>query len=392
MNYILFEKNTDRIRPFSDLHASFELMTGAFDNIQRLIRSISKNDTIQLFVRKDIEDLIKHKYPDFDVNPDYFEPGIYLNGNCLWYPEDITLINNNRSYSNINGIVSFHTESKISLNDLSRYIDEQSQVSTKLDSVISVKYLWEIFDILNQSIGLDFSLMNTSKQGNIHPSCIFIKDENIIINDKATVSAGVVLDASEGPIIIDSNSFIDIGSLIKGPVYIGTNTKINPGTKLNGSVSIGSFCKIGGEVEDSVFQGFSNKQHDGFLGHSYVGEWVNLGANTNTSDLKNNYSKVKIFTKKDDFIDTGKMFIGSIIGDFTRTAIGTKLNTGTYIGVGSNLFDDGFQDKFIPSFSWGKNDRVGLNRFIKSIDKAMNRRNCKMPDTLKNRIITIYKK
>tara|TARA_Y100000768_G_scaffold377958_1_gene351798 strand:+ start:326 stop:1504 length:1179 start_codon:yes stop_codon:yes gene_type:complete len=392
MNYILFEKDTERIRPFSDLHASFELMTGAFDNFQRLIRSISKNDTIQLFVRQDIEDLIKHKYPDFDVNPDYFEPGVYLNGDCLWYPEDLTLIKNNRSYSNINGIVSFHTDLKISLNDLSSYINQQSQVSTKLDSVISIKYLWEIFDILNQSIGLDFSLMNTSKQGNIHPSCIFIKDENIIINDKAIVSAGVVLDASEGPIVIDSNSFIDIGSLIKGPVYIGTNTKINPGTKLNGSVSIGSFCKIGGEVEDSVIQGFSNKQHDGFLGHSYVGEWVNLGANTNTSDLKNNYSKVKVFTKKDDFIDTDKMFIGSIIGDFTRTAIGTKLNTGTYIGVGSNLFDDGFQDKFIPSFSWGKNDRIGLNRFIKSIDKAMNRRNCKMPDTLKNRIIAIYKK
>ena len=392
MNYILFEKDTERIRPFSDLHASFELMTGAFDNFQRLIRSISKNDTIQLFVRQDIEDLIKHKYPDFDVNPDYFEPGVYLNGDCLWYPEDLNLINNNRSYSNINGIVSFHTDSKISLNDLSSYINQQSQVSTKLDSVISIKYLWEIFDILNQSIGLDFSLMNTSKQGNIHPSCIFIKDENIIINDKAIVSAGVVLDASEGPIIIDSNSFIDIGSLIKGPVYIGTNTKINPGTKLNGSVSIGSFCKIGGEVEDSVIQGFSNKQHDGFLGHSYVGEWVNLGANTNTSDLKNNYSKVKVFTKKDDFIDTNKMFIGSIIGDFTRTAIGTKLNTGTYIGVGSNLFDDGFQDKFVPSFSWGKNDRIGLNRFIKSIDKAMNRRNCKLPNTLKNRIIAIYKK
>ena len=392
MNYILFEKDTERIRPFSDLHASFELMTGAFDNFQRLIKSISKNDTIQLFVRKDIEDLIKHKYPDFDVNPDNFEPGAYLNGDCLWYPEDLALINNNRSYSNMNGIVAFHTDSKISLNDLSSYINQQSQVSTKLDSVISIKYLWEIFDILNQSIGLDFSLMNTSKQGNIHPSCIFIKDENIIINDKAIVSAGVVLDASEGPIIIDSNSFIDIGSLIKGPVYIGTNTKINPGTKLNGSVSIGSFCKIGGEVEDSVIQGFSNKQHDGFLGHSYVGEWVNLGANTNTSDLKNNYSKVKVFTKKDDFIDTDKMFIGSIIGDFTRTAIGTKLNTGTYIGVGSNLFDDGFQDKFIPSFSLGKNDRIGLNRFIKSIDKAMNRRNCKMPDTLKNRIIAIYKK
>ena len=392
MNYILFEKDTERIRPFSDLHASFELMTGAFDNFQRLIRSISKNDTIQLFVRQDIEDLIKHKYPDFDVNPDYFEPGVYLNGDCLWYPEDLNLINNNRSYSNINGIVSFHTDSKISLNDLSSYINQQSQVSTKLDSVISIKYLWEIFDILNQSIGLDFSLMNTSKQGNIHPSCIFIKDENIIINDKAIVSAGVVLDASEGPIIIDSNSFIDIGSLIKGPVYIGTNTKINPGTKLNGSVSIGSFCKIGGEVEDSVIQGFSNKQHDGFLGHSYIGEWVNLGANTNTSDLKNNYSNVRVELNQDNQIDTEKMFIGSIIGDFSCTAISTKLNTGTYIGTGSNIFNHIFEKKYIPPFSWGNNDKVGLNRFIERCRIIMDRRDKELSEALKNRLITLWKK
>jgi len=392
MNYILFEKETGLLSPLSDLHASFELMTGAFNNIDRLINSISSNDSIQLYVRPEIEDLIKAKYSNFEVNPEYFNPGVYLNGNCLWYPDHITSIKNNRSYSNSNGLIAFQADVKISIGDISHYIEQQSQVSTKLDSVISISYIWDIFDILEQSINLDLELINISKQGDIHPSCIFINDENIIVNNDVKISAGVVLDASEGPIIIDSDSIVDIGSLIKGPAYIGKNTKLNPGSKIIGPVSIGPSCKVGGEVEDSVIQGFSNKQHDGFLGHSYIGEWVNLGAGTNTSDLKNNYSNIRLYTDKNNFIDTGKMFIGSIVGDFTRTAIATKLNTGTVIGVGANLFESGFQDKYVPSFSWGRKDRIGLNRFIESSKKAMSRRDCAMPESLKQRLITLYKK
>ena len=392
MNYILFERNTTLLNPFSDIHASFELLTGAFNNINRLIKCISSSDSVQLYVRKDIEGLIKDRYPNFDVNPDSFNPGIYLNGSCLWYPDSLSCIKDNRSYSNGNGLVAFQTDLKIKTIDMESYLEEQAQISTRLDEVISINYLWDIFEILDQSISLDLELFHINKNGEIHPSCIFINDDNIIINDNIMISAGVILDASKGPIIIESGSTIDIGALIKGPVYIGPNTKINPGAKLIGPVAIGPLCKVGGEVEDSVIQGFSNKQHDGFLGHSYVGEWVNLGANTNTSDLKNNYSSIKMYTNKSDFIDTNKMFIGSIIGDFTRTAIGTKLNTGTFIGTGSNLFEDGFQDKYISSFSWGKQEKVGLNRFIKSLKKAMLRRDCSMPESLKQRLIELYQR
>ena len=391
MNYILFDNNNDFLKPFSYLHASFELLTGAFSNIDRLIKSISSNDTIQLYVRKDIENLIKERYPDVDVNPDYFNPGIYLSGNCIWSPRELSNIDNNRSYSNDSELVAFHTDLKVLVDHVEDKIKKESQVSTKLD-VVSIKYLWDIFDILNQSIISDFDLFYTNKKGNIHPSCIFVNDDYIIINENVNISAGVILDASDGPIIIDSDSFIDIGSLIKGPAYIGPNTKLNPGTKLIGPSTIGPFCKIGGEIEDSVIQGFSNKQHDGFLGHSYIGEWVNLGANTNTSDLKNNYSNIKMYLSKNNFIDTNKMFIGSIIGDFTRTAIGTKLNTGTLIGIGANLFEDGFQNKFIESFSWGRNEKVGLNRFIQSLKIAMSRRDRSMSEHLKQRLIELYKK
>ena len=139
-------------------------------------------------------------------------------------------------------------------------------------------------------------------------------------------------------------------------------------------------------------QGFSNKQHDGFLGHSYIGEWVNLGANTNTSDLKNNYGNIRIKINQDDIIDTNKMFIGSIIGDFTKTAISTRLNSGTFIGTGSNVFDNSFIEKFIPAFSWGKENKVGLNRFLDSSIKMMNRRDLDMSASLKERLMELYQK
>ena len=185
--------------------------------------------------------------------------------------------------------------------------------------------------------------------------CIFLNQSNIHISDSAKISAGVILDASEGPIIIDENVFVDIGVMIKGNTYIGKNSKINPGAKLNGEVSIGPHCKIGGEIEATIFHGYSNKQHDGYIGHSYIGEWVNLGANTNNSDLKNNYGKIK-FDLGYKKIDSNEMFIGSMIGDFSKIGISTMLNTGTYIGLGANVFGGDFQDKFIQSFSWGKED------------------------------------
>ena len=391
MNYIIFEdNNTKLLSPFCDLHATFELRTGVFTNIDRLFLQISKDDTIQIYVRNEIKDIIRDRYPNIDVNPETYNPGIYLNGNSVWYDKDIQSIEQNLSYSNSSGLAAFMYDKSINYNEVEALIQDQLAVSSKLD-VISIKYLWDIFDRLSAIISKDFLALSHCKKGALHPSCVLINDENIMIDD-AKISAGTVLDASDGPIIIDKNAIIDIGVLIKGPVYIGKNSIINPGAKIRGPVSIGDHSKIGGEVEDSIVQGFSNKQHDGFLGHSYVGEWVNLGANTNTSDLKNNYSNIRIKLDSKNEIDTEKMFIGSIIGDFTSTAISTKLNSGTYIGTGSNIFDDIFKVKYIPAFSWGKDDKVGLNRFIKRCQIAMNRREKVLPDSLKDRLIDLWKR
>ena len=391
MNYIIFEdQKTNLLSPFCDLHASFELRSGVFSNIERILLQTLNSDTIQLYVRKDIELIVKEKYPDLDINPKVYKPGIYLNGSGIWDIDSIKLIQNNLSYSNNNGLIAFQSDNEIQYSELNDYMNQQASVSSII-SIDSIKYLWNIFDILSNTIKQDSKLIYNHKKGLLHPSCVLINDDFITISQDAKVSAGVILDASNGPIIIDENAVLDIGVLVKGPVYIGKNSIINPGAKIRGPVSIGESCKIGGEVEDSVVHAFSNKQHDGFLGHSYICEWVNLGANTNTSDLKNNYSNIRFQLNPNDQIETEKMFIGSLIGDFSCTAISTRLNTGTYIGIGSNIFLDGFQEKYIPSFTWGKESKVGLNRFIKKCQASMGRRQKTMSEPLKNRLINLWK-
>jgi len=392
MNYIIFEdKDFKSLSPFTDLHATFELRTGAFTNIDRILYQISDDDTIQLYVREEIEDIIREKYPSIDVNPKTFNSGIYINGTSICYFDDFKNLDRNLSYSNPNALITFSSNENCNREDIDNLVKDKSSICSKSD-IQSVEYLWDIFDVLSDTIKRDYNLLYDYKNGILHPSCILIKEDNIIINNNAEVLAGSVLDASNGPIIIGEGAKLDIGTLIKGPAYIGKRSIVNPGSKIIGPVSIGPFCKLGGEIEDSVISGFSNKQHDGFLGHSYIGEWVNLGANTNTSDLKNNYSNIRLQLDKNNEIDTNKMFVGSIIGDFSCTAISTKLNTGTYVGTGSNVFNHMFDKKYIAPFSWGDNDRVGLNRFIKTCEIIMNRRNKELSEALKNRLINLWKK
>mgnify|MGYP003300546347 CR=1 FL=1 len=184
----------------------------------------------------------------------------------------------------------------------------------------------------------------------------------------------------------DNIDFSKAGAIIKGPVFIDKNSIVKSGTKLNGNIIIGPKCKVGGEISSTIFHGFSNKVHDGFIGNCYIGEWVNLGANTNNSNLKNNYSKVK-FVFSDKVIETNKLFLGAMIGDYTRTGISTMINTGSYFGLGTNIFGSGFQNKYISSFAWGKDEVVDFNKFISTIKIIKDRRKEKLfprkPNTVK---------
>jgi len=172
------------------------------------------------------------------------------------------------------------------------------------------------------------------------------------VADGARIDPGVVLDAREGPILIGAGAEIHANSVIAGPVVMARDCLVKPLSRVYGGVSLGPVSRMGGEVYATVVQGFSNKQHDGFLGHSYLGSWVNLGAATDTSDLRNDYGNVKL-ELAGGIVDTGRRSVGSLIGDHSKTAIHTRLNTGTVIGVSCNVFAAGIPPRAVPSFSWG---------------------------------------
>ena len=187
------------------------------------------------------------------------------------------------------------------------------------------------------------------------PGVTALNPYGIWIGEKVELKPGVVLDASDGPIVLDQGARVLANAVITGPAYIGKKSLVRVGAKIYGGTSIGPVCKIGGEVEGSIFQAYSNKQHDGFLGHSFIGEWVNLGADTNNSDLKNNYGNVSFHSYlSDSKVDSGTMFLGTMIGDHAKLGINTSINTGCVIGIGSNLYGPNLISGFIPDFSWGQ--------------------------------------
>lgn len=181
---------------------------------------------------------------------------------------------------------------------------------------------------------------------------IWIEPDQILCGRGVDVRPGAVIDASGGPVILGAGVTVHPLSVVTGPAYLGPGTVVNPGAKLREGTSAGAFCKLGGEIEESVILDFANKQHDGFLGHAVVGSWVNLGANTTGSDLKNNYSAVRV-DLGDGPVETGLNFVGQTFGDHAKTGIGTLLTTGAVVGVSANVFGAGFAPRFVPPFSWG---------------------------------------
>ena len=204
----------------------------------------------------------------------------------------------------------------------------------------------------------------------------------------ARVWPGAVISTETGPVMIERGAEVRPGSFIEGPCWVGPGTVID-GAKVRPGCSFGPFCRIGGEVEQSVFQGFSNKHHDGFIGHSFVGEWANLGALTTNSDLKNGYYPVKV-TIRGKRVNTGLLKVGCFIGDHAKTAIGTLLNTGAVVGASANWFESGLSPKEIPAFAWGEKARWPVEDAVECARKVMARRGVEMSGEYERRLRTLY--
>jgi acetyltransferase-like isoleucine patch superfamily enzyme len=266
-----------------------------------------------------------------------------------------------------NNVLAIRTTAKLSFP-----IDFQPFTLKKFDGeVIIITQLPHIFLKNGDQIKSDFKLITAGRKSQeiTDPFTRVYGADNIFVEDGANIKS-VILNAEQGPIYIGKNATIQEGSIVIGPVSIDEGSVVVWGSKIRPNTTLGPYSKAGGEVGSSVIFGYSNKAHDGFLGASVIGEWCNLGANCNNSNLKNDYSEVKLYNYATDKLEkTGELFCGLFMGDYTKAGISTMFNTGTVVGVCSNVFGAGFQDKHIPSFMWGGADTEYVDyRFDKALD------------------------
>ena len=249
----------------------------------------------------------------------------------------------------------------------------------------------DIFRLNDQEIKADFKLITAGKTSEAIPSSVNTFGEHPIFIEKGATLNYCSLNSSNGPIYVGKDTEVMEGSLIRGPFALCDNSTVKMGAKIYGGTTIGPHCKVGGEVNNSAFQGYSNKGHDGFLGNSVIGEWCNLGADTNNSNLKNNYDNVKLWDYGTErFAKTGLQFCGLIMGDHSKCGINTMFNTGTVIGISANIFGSGFPRNFVPSFSWGGNAGFSTYLIAKALTTAklvMERRGIEL-DQIEEDILT----
>ena len=280
-------------------------------------------------------------------------------------------------------------------NDVISSLNDIIRISAKLNSTVQqfnnsiINFPWDIFSLNGQQIKNDIQLLG------LKPNPEKLSLTNTLLGSDIYVEDGVncecsVLNSKQGPIYLGKNSEVMEGCTIRGPFALGDYSALKMQTKIYGDTTIGPYCKIGGEVSNSVFFGYSNKAHDGFLGNSVIGEWCNLGADTNNSNLKNNYGKVKAYNyPAKDFIDTGLQFCGLIMGDHAKSSINTMFNTGTVAGVCANVFGGGFHPKFIPDFAWNEKE-FELEKAYEVAQRVMERRSIQLKETDKKILKHIF--
>ncbi|MCD8538703.1 MAG: glucose-1-phosphate thymidylyltransferase [Leadbetterella sp.] len=310
------------------------------------------------------EAYLSEKYP-----VRYSEDNLYVNASC--FPDE-ALVSGIRSLKTGECIysgevpVAFRTPARL------EYGFEPGDERIAHEGPVSfLRELPHLFLNNGPQIEADFTLLSRERtSGKINDPHTSIYGEDRVFTGENVQVRAAIINAEAGPVYIDDNAIIQEGAILIGPVAIGKGAMVAFGARIRPNTSIGPNCRVGGEVGNSVFHAYSNKAHDGFLGNSYIGEWCNLGANTNNSNLKNNYKPVHLYSYAlKGLYDTGEIFCGTFMGDYTKAGISTMFNTGTVVGVCSNVYGSGFQDKYIPSFTWGgKGDGYQPYRFDKAVE------------------------
>lgn len=359
MQLLVFEDAGYRnLLPLVYSRATFNLRCG-FDNLLAKIEAAFDRTADAIFVRKGLAAVMAERQTRRVNQPAVGDDQLWVNGRLLLRrPVDLPpqsaawrgdILLAARVIRTVGAQLSI--DALLDSQKLRAALASHRDVPIPDDACVLIDYPWQLVhenaaEIIRQSQGRDFNII-----GKVYPGAHLVNEHPIHVGEGSKVKPGAVLDAEAGPIWIGDNVVVSPNAVITGPCFIGDGCTILPGASIRHSCSIGTACKIGGELEATIFHGYSNKQHDGFLGHSYVGEWVNLGADTVGSDLKNTYGPVSVPINGKP-VDSGQMFVGAFIGDHTKTAICTKLPTGCVIGHACNIVAAGFVPKFVPSFSW----------------------------------------
>jgi UDP-N-acetylglucosamine diphosphorylase/glucosamine-1-phosphate N-acetyltransferase len=262
--------------------------------------------------------------------------------------------------------------------------------------VTFIDRVWKIFELNASEIKADIPVITKGRKsaGIQDKHTVIYGEENLFVEEGVTVRAAII-NADRGPVYLGENSIVHEGAVIRGAFALGEGSEINPGAKIRGDTSIGPFCKAGGEIAATVMFGYSNKSHDGYMGCSVIGEWCNFGADSNTSNLKNNYDSVKLWNhNKKSFVNTGLLFLGLIMGDHSKCGINSMFNTGTMVDVFANIYGADFLPNYIPSFSWGGSGGLTTYTFEKAMQtarKVFERRDLTLDEIDYDILHTVYK-
>lgn len=372
MNYILFDGTVrEALLPFTFTRPVADIRIGILTIREKWEKYLGYTTTTVT------EEYLSEKYPMVEM-----ESNVMINASFLPNPNLVEKIKNLKSNQALfagDTVIAFFTSDTQDEVDFDTY-----EIMEHQDEVITVAHTWDIFSKNDAAIRADFELLTADRKSQAIPKSVnVIAPENIFIEEGAKLEF-VTLNASTGPIYIGANTEIMEGSVIRGPFALCESGRVKLATKVYGATTVGPHSVIGGEVNNSVLFGYSNKGHDGFLGNSVLGEWCNIGADSNNSNLKNNYEPVKLWSyETENFAQTGLQFCGLMMGDHSKCGINTMFNTGTVVGVSANIFGSGFPRNFVPSFSWGGASgftTYQTNKAFQTAKIAMTRRNVEFTD------------
>jgi len=341
MNYILYDGSVrDSLLPLTFTRPVADIRVGILTIREKWEKQLNCTTTTLT------EDYLAEKFPMVELGHN-----VMINAAYLPTPTLVAMVKDLKEGQAIcyqEEIIAFYTREETEVNF------DDCTLLNYTDPLVKIAFPWDIFSCNGAAIAADFALLTAGRTSAKIPDTVqCIAKENIFVEEGVELSFAMI-NASEGPVYLSKGAKVLEGAMLRGPFSLGLNSTVKMGAKIYGETTVGPYCTVGGELKNAVIFGYSNKGHEGYLGNAVLGEWCNLGADTNNSNLKNNYAEVKVWSYETErFAKTGLQFCGLIMGDHSKCGINTMFNTGTLVGVSANIYGASFPRNFIPSFSWG---------------------------------------